>query len=293
MVGLAAGIGTVLAACGPSDAQAEDRIQVVVSMSVIGDLVEQVAGEHADVRSLVPIGGDPHVHQPTPSDARAIADADVVLANGAGLEPWFDTLVAGADRKASFLTTDLDHVLLDEQDGVSDPHLWMVPPYVEVYVQTIAQHLAEADPDNAEAYRSNALVYRDELAALDHELKERLSRIPQDHRVLVTSHDAYRYFAEHYGLKVVPVIGVTTEEEPSAARVRDVVDVIRAQQVPTVFVETTINPAVMERIARDAGVSVGDPLYGDSIGEQGSGADSYIGMMRANVEAITVGLAAS
>lgn len=280
----------LLASCTTPSAQGDDRLRVVASMSIIADLAERVVGEHAMVTSLVPIGGDPHLHEPSPSDARQLQHADLVLVNGAGLEPWLDALLAGSGHEAVYLSEQLGDVVELDEDGQLDPHLWMAPPFAAVYVETISARLAELDPANADTYRSNAAAFLEELAALDHELEESLARIPQDRRVLVTSHDAYRYFADHYGLEVVAVVGVSTEEEPSAARVRSVVDSIRRHDIPTVFVETTINPAVMERIALDADVEVGRPLYGDSVGEQGTQADNYVGMMRANVDALVEGL---
>jgi manganese/iron transport system substrate-binding protein len=129
------------------------------------------------------------------------------------------------------------------------------------------------------------------LEELDAELADELAQVPEAHRILVTPHDAYSYFADHYGFEVATVVGVSTEEEPSASQVQHLVDVVRETGVPTVFVESTVNPAVIERIAADAGVEVGAPLYGDSVGEPGSGADDYVGMMRANVAALVDGLA--
>lgn len=292
-------LATAVLGCGGtrSDGGAElqrgagDGPRVVTSMSVIADFAAQVGGERVEVVSLVPVGGDPHVHEPTPSDARAVADADLVLGNGAGLEPWFDALVAGSDREVVTLTDRIADRVVDDGTGQPDPHLWMVPPYATEYVAEIAAELAELDPGHAEAYDANADAYIARLEQLDAELAGQLARIEPHRRVLVTSHDAYGYFAEHYGLEVDTVVGVSTEEDPGAGRVQELVDRVREQGVPTVFVESTVNPAVMERIAEDAGVETGAPLYGDSVGEPGSGAHDYEGMMRANVRALVEGLA--
>ena len=259
-------------------------LTVVVSMTVLADFVGQVGGEHVEVISLVPTGADPHTHEPTPADARTVADADLVVANGVGLEPWFDRLVATAGVDVVWATDGLDAEVVDDEDGRADPHLWMAPRLAIGYVRTIADALADAVPDHAEELRANADAYAAELA-------DTLAAIPEERRVLVTPHDAYAYFAEAYDLEVATVVGVSTEEEPSAAGVQAVVDVVRQRDVPTVFVESTVNRAVIDRIATDAGVDVGDPLYGDSVGEPGSGADSYVGMMRANAAALVDGLA--
>ena len=289
-------IGAVAAGCAAQRASeqqpsSDDRLAVVASMSIIADFAEQVGGDAVDVTSLVPIGADPHVYEPTPSDARAVDDADLVLGNGVGLEPWFDDLVAASGQQVVTVTDELSHLVVDDEDGEDDPHLWMVPPLAATYVERIADELADLDPAGAETYRGNAAAYVERLEELDADLTDELDEIPDQHRVLVTPHDAYSYFADHYGFEVETVVGVSTEEEPSASQVQHLVDVIRETGVPSVFVESTVNPAVIERIAADAGVEVGEPLYGDSVGEPGSGSEDYVGMMRANVAALVDGLA--
>lgn len=292
---------TVLGSCAAqgavedagSDGDEDEPLHVVASMSIIADFARQVGGEHVTVQSLVPVGADPHVHEPRPSDARAVAEADLVLGNGVGLEPWFDQLLEPADREAVRVTEELAPLVTDDPEGAPDPHLWMVPSLATAYVERIAEALGERDPDHADDYQANAESYAARLEVLDAELAETLEAVPPERRILVTSHDAYRYFADHYGFEVWPVVGVSTDEQPSAGRVQDLVDRLRDEEVPTIFVETTVNPAVIERIARDADVAVGRPLYGDSVGEEGSDADDYAGMMRHNVAAIVDGLGTS
>lgn len=289
----ALGLALLLAtsACSAESSAHDGRLAVVASMSILADFAEQVGGEEVEVVSLVPIGSDPHVYEPTPSDARAMNDADLVLGNGVGLEPWFDALAGGSGREVVTLTDRISEVVVDDEEGEPDPHLWMVPPFAVAYVEVITEELAALDPANASTYADNAEAYIGRLEQLDAELADELSVIDDDRRILVTSHDAYSYFADHYGFEVETVVGVSTEEEPSAARVQQVVDHLRRWDVPTVFVESTVNPAVVERIAADAGVEVGEPLYGDSVGDEGSGAEDYPGMMRANVRALVEGLA--
>lgn len=260
-------------------------------MSVFTDFAEAVGGDLVTVDTLVPIGGDPHTYEATPADSAVITDADVVIDNGLGLSPWFDTLAGNVEGELVILTDGIAPEAVEDA-GEIDPHMWMVPDYVDRgYLVAIQDAFAAADPDNADTYAANADAYRDTLAALDAELTEEIARIPADNRKLVTSHDAYSYFAAAYGLEVSgSVVGVTTEEEPSARAIADLVDVIRAEGVPAIFVETTVNPGLIQQVARDAGVEVGAPLYGDSVGEAGSGAEDYAGMMRANVSAIVAGL---
>jgi ABC-type Zn uptake system ZnuABC Zn-binding protein ZnuA len=288
---LAALLALLVSACAAASEPDRETLRVVASMSVIADFARQAGGAHVEVVSLVPTGADPHTHEPTPADARAVADADLVLANGAGLEPWFDAL-AGVDGAEVVRLTDALHgELRAEEDGAPDPHLWMVPDFAAVYVDALAEALAEADPARAAEYRANADAYAAELEELDEELAGALAGIPPERRVLVTPHDAYAYFADAYDLEVATVVGVSTEEEPSAAAVQRVIDEVRAREVPTVFVEATVNRAVIDRIAADAGVEVGRPLYGDSVGGPGSGAETYVEMMRANADALVEGLA--
>lgn len=297
--GLAAVLAVVLAAvlalsgCGAGLAGAEspsgDRLRVVTTMSVLADLVERAGGDAVEVRSLTPVGGDPHTHEPAPSDARAIAEADLVVDNGLGLSPWFEPLAEGAREPVLRLGERVGAALLADS-GEPDPHLWMVPPTAAAYVDAVAAELARLDPAGAEGYRARADAARAELTALDAELRAAIETVPPGDRLLVTSHDAYGYFADHYGIEVVgSVVGASTESEPSARSVAALVDLVREREIPTLFLETTVNPALLERVAADAGARLGDPLYGDSVGPPGSGAEDYEGMLRATTEALVAG----
>jgi len=286
-------LALALTACSPAASLTppDDGLDVVATMSVFADFAEHVGGGLVDVTSIVPVGGDPHTYEPTPSDAVQIARADVVLDNGLGLSPWFEPLRDNVEGRLVTLTANV----ADEARrtaGKIDPHLWMVPDYVDRgYITAIERALAGVDPAHAQDYADNADAYRAELADLDADIAAAVSTIPRERRKLVTSHDAYSYFATRYGITVVGTItGVTTEEEPSARSVSRLIDRIRAERAPAVFFETTINPALAERVARDAGIVLGDPLYGDSVGPPGSGASDYVSMMRANARAIVGGL---
>lgn len=167
----------------------------------------------------------------------------------------------------------------------------MDPTLARRYVERVRDVLAARDPGHAADYEKNARAYVERLALLDRWIAERVSSIPPQKRKLVTTHDAFRYFGGRYGLQVVGTIwSISTEREPSAAEIHRLIDAVRSQAVPAVFVETTINPKIMEQVARDAGVEVGRPLYGDSVGAPGNGAETYLGMMRANARAIVAGL---
>ena len=275
-------------------ADGEERPLAVATISILADFVRAVAGERFEVISIVHVGGDPHTYEPVPSDARRIADADLVVRNGLGLERWLDRLIA-TNAKARVVTATEGLVPLvqaeGDYEGHPDPHLWMDPVLAAAYVRNVEAALAERYPEHSVEFARNARRYAERLEALDHDIARELSGIEEEHRKLVTTHDAFRYFGRRYGVEVVATIwGISTEREPSAREIRSIVDGIREHGVRSVFVETTVNPALMLRIAQETGIHVGAPLYGDSVGPPGSGADTYVGMMRANASAVAEGL---
>lgn len=279
--------------CTDGDRPGDGRsFTVVTSTTVLQDLTLAVAGDDATVVSVVPVDTDPHVYEPTPNDARRIADADLLIANGANLEPWFAALARNASGPVVFIAEARPWLLLFEDDGEPDPHMWMAPTLAGEYVEVIADALADTDPAHAVAYRRRAATKQQQLTALDQELAALFDTLPVHRRVLVTSHDAFRYFGAQYGFTVASLYGVSTETQPSARDVQRLVELIRERDVPTIFVESTIERSVVERIARDANVAIGAPLYGDALGPPGSTAESYVQMMRHNAQAIVDGLTA-
>ena len=293
-------VALLCSGCGWAQARAraldDGRPLVVTTISILADLTREVAGDHVVVESLVEIGGDPHTYEPVPSDAGKISDADLILRNGLGLEHWLDTLIdaSSVPRPVTTVTDGIQPLTIAGAGSDPDPHLWMDPVAVRRYVDTISSALSDLDPAHAEDFRRNARRYRQRLDRLDEFVAVQLSTIPAEQRRLVTTHDAFRYFGQRYGLEVAGTIwSVSTEREPSATEVATLVDTVRSQGVPAVFVETTINPDLMQQVARDAGVAVGPPLHGDSLGEPGSGPDTYLGMMRANTAALVTGLGGS
>lgn len=287
----------VLAGCAPEDggpadaANDGDRVGVVATMTILAEMAEQVGGERVAVTSLVPIGGDPHTYEPVPGDVAEVSEADLVLDNGLGLSPWFEALESNVDGRLVVLAEDLAEEARSDRDGRPDPHFWMSPAHAARYVTAIEDALVALDPERAAEYEAGAQAYREHLAAADEEVREILEVVPPEHRDLVTYEDAYGYFAEHYDFEMAgSVLGATTEEEPSAQHLRQLVDLIEEQGVRAVFPQVSENPAVMERLAKDAGVELGGELFVDSLGEPGSGAETYAGMLRANAEAIAEGL---
>jgi ABC-type Zn uptake system ZnuABC Zn-binding protein ZnuA len=254
-------------------------------------MVRQVAGDRLEVMSLLPVGGDPHTYEPVPGDVRKIAESDIVFYNGLGLEKWLEKLLknAGGNRPFIAVTSGLEPIR--DSRGNPDPHLWMEVHSAMGYVKNIRDALIELDPAGEAIYKTNASSYLSELEKLDAWVFEQVNTIPIERRKLVTTHDAFRYFGKRYGFRVVGTIwGISTEDEPSAQEIAKLVDAIRSENVPVVFIETTVNPKLMERIAKETGVKIGKKLYGDSLGPSGSGADTYIGMIQSNVRAIVEAL---
>ena len=287
------GFGSVWAGGGQSR-----RPRAVATYSVIYDFLRQVAGDRAEVSSLVPIGTDPHTYEPKPGDIRRLAEADLVFYNGFNLELWFDRLVRGSGTRATVVVASqgvapiLIRDPLSVYDGTPDPHAWMDVQYViRHYVPNIRDALIAVDPAGAEIYRQNAERYVAELEALDAWIRDRVSRIPPEQRKLVTTENALRYFAERYDFEVVGwIFTLAPEAEPSARRIIELIERIRAEKVPALFVDMTLNPKLMERISGETGVPIQGALYIDTLGVPGSGADSYVGMMRANVQLLAAGL---
>ncbi len=284
-----------LALCGLGRAVEPEPPLAVATISILADLTRAVAGDLLAVESIVHVGGDPHVYQPVPSDARKLARAAIVIRNGLGLERGLDKLIgASSSGRAVVTVTDGIAPLIQTNGtyaGKPDPHMWMDPSLTMHYVAQIRDGLAARFPEHADRFAENAEGLLVEIAGLDDWIGSVLASIPSGNRKLVTTHDAFRYFGQRYGLDVVATIwGISTEREPSAYEVGNIVRAIRTNKVPVVFIETTINPKLMTRIALEAGIKVGAPLYGDSVGVRGSGAETYLGMMRANAHAIAAAL---
>ena len=283
---------------GPTAVAVEPSVRAVTTMNILADWVENVGGERVDVFSILPTGSDPHSYQPGARDVTKVADADVVLSVGLSLEgAWLEELVrnaAGNESKMIALGDVVDPLETHEPGEAErkDPHFWFDPLRVKRVVSDITARLAELDPDGGDTYRANSLSYSRQIDELHSWIQEQVVTVPRERRVLVTSHDNLRYFAERYGFKVVGTVvpGVTTEREPSAQEMAELIDAIQEARVPVIFVETTVSDRLAQRIADEAGVRVERGLYTGSLGEPGGGADTYIEMLRTDVTIIVEGL---
>lgn len=268
---------------------AAERLNVVASFSILGDFVRNVGGDRVDVTTLVGPDSDVHVYTPAPSDAKRIADAKLVIVNGLGLEGWLPRLVQSAGSKAQVVTVSAGIVPL-KLGSAADPHAWQSVPNARIYVSDIANALAAADPDDAEFFRARAKAYLDKLEALDREVREAVAKIPLGRRKVISTHDAFGYFAAEYGVQFVAPLGVSTETEPSARDIAAIIGQIKAQKIPAVFLENISDDRLIRRIAAETGAKVGGTLISDGLtGEKGL-APTYIDMVRHNIKALTSAL---
>lgn len=297
----------VLAAT-PSFAQTADKLPVVASFSILGDFVKNVGGDRVAVTTIVGPNGDSHVYQPTPADAKKIAGAKLVFVNGLGFEGWMDRLIKASGSKATVVVAtkgitprertasepqeddDHDHKGKGHSHGAVDPHAWQSVANAKVYVSNIRDALIAADPVGKAEYTANADAYLAKLNALEADVKATVAAIPANRRTIITSHDAFGYFGDAYGLKLLAPEGVSTETEASAKDVGRIIRQIKAQKVPAVFLENVTNPRLVDRIAKESGAKVGGTLYSDALSDDKGAAPTYIDMMRSNLKELSSAL---
>ncbi|MFT4160998.1 zinc ABC transporter substrate-binding protein AztC [Shinella sp.] len=301
-----------------STASAAD-LDVVASFSIIADFAKNVGGDRVEVETLVGPDGDAHVYEPRPADAAALEKANVVLVNGLELEGFMKRLIETSGTKAPVveLTKGIEPLKAEEEEhhhdekaeaghdhdgdekeeaghdheghhhhGEFDPHAWQSIPNAEIYVKNIADAFCEADKAGCATYTANAEAYLAKLAALQTEVKAAIAALPADKRTIITSHDAFGYFAHEYGLKFIAPEGVSTEAEASAADVAKLVDQVKEDKASAIFVENITNPRLIEQIAAETGLKVGGTLYSDALSGEDGPASTYIDMFHHNVETI-------
>jgi zinc/manganese transport system substrate-binding protein len=280
------------AACFAGPSSASDRIKVVASFSILGDLVKNIGGTHVEVVNLVGPNGDPHVFDPSPKDAGLIADAGIVVVNGLGLEGWLNRLVNVSNRQAPVIvaTEGIQPRTIDAERSKDDPHAWQSVPNVEIYVANIRDALIKADPGNKSDYEANYASYRARLTELDQEIRSTIAAIPPDRRSVLTIHNAFGYFSDAYGIAFAGLQGVSTDAEPSARDVAMIIRQIREKKIAALFVENIVNPAQLKRIAEETGVRTGGTLYSDALTEANGAAPTYIDLMRHNIQTIGAAL---
>jgi zinc/manganese transport system substrate-binding protein len=272
-----------------SPLHAAERLKIVASFSILGDFVRNVGGDRIDLTTLVGADSDVHVYTPAPSDAKRIADAKLVIVNGLGLEGWLPRLVQSSGAKAQVVTASAGIAPL-KLGSAADPHGWQSVPNAKIYVTGIADALVAADPDDAEFFRAQAKAYLEKLETLDREVRESVAKIPSERRKVISTHDAFGYFAAEYGVQFIAPLGVSTETEPSARDIATIISQIKAQKIPAVFLENISDDRLIRRIAAETGSKVGGTLISDGLtGEKGPG-PTYIDMVRHNIKALTSAL---
>lgn len=267
---------------------AADRLQVVTSFSILADMTRVIGGDRVTVRNLVGTDADAHVYVPTPDDARALVAADLIIANGLGFEPWLQRLIASSDAQAPRVdaSNGVLPLMLDEDgERIPDPHAWQSLANAEIYVQNIAKALIAADPQYAEGYRMRRDAYLAEISTLLKWARQAVEQLPPAQRTLVTSHDAFGYLGQAYGLRFLAPQGLSTADEPSAAEVAALIQQIRKERVRAVFVENIRDPRLIQQIAEEGGARVGGTLYSDALASSGP-ASTYLGMYRYNLETL-------
>lgn len=267
-----------------------DRPRIVATFTVIGDFVEAVAGDRIALEVLAPVGAEVHEWELRPDNFIALEEADVVFANGLNLEQWMPQVEATVPpgTRIVLLADEAGYptqpIRIGELEGVADPHQWMDPRAARELVRLIEEALAEVDPEHAETYRENAERYRAELEDLHAEMSERLAAIPEEQRTMITSEAAFLYFADAYGFFHDGIWGSNAEDEGTPQQVARIIDVIEERQPAALFWESTISDRYVRSVSDDTGTPVVGPLYVDSLGADGSGAESYIEMMRRNAD---------
>ncbi|MES2168035.1 MAG: metal ABC transporter substrate-binding protein [Pseudomonadota bacterium] len=291
-------IVALVALAGHASAQNADagHLKLVATFSILGDFAKNVGGDRVSVTTLVGPNSDTHVYTPTPSDAKKITDAKLVIVNGLGLEGWLPRLVKSSGSKAMTVVATKGIATLKIEDSHdhgpadADPHAWQSVVNAKTYVANIRDALIVADPAGADAYKTNAASYLSKLDALDRDVREAVAKIPIERRSVISTHDAFGYFAAVYGIKFIAPQGVSTESEPSARDIAAIISQIRKQKIPAVFLENVSDPRLMRRIAAETGANIGGTLYSDSLTDEKGPAPTYIDMVRHNIKALTSAL---
>jgi zinc/manganese transport system substrate-binding protein len=306
MVGLAV-LAVAIGLARPAGAAPDGRpVRAVASFSILGDLVRAVGGVRVVVSTLVGPDSDAHGFSPTPADARKLAEADIVFVNGLGLEGWLDRLIRASGTRAPVVVASAGVTPIPAEDEHAhgepeqdehphgdravDPHAWQNVANVRIYVANIRDGLAKVDPGHADAYRDAAAAYLAELDALERAVRATIDGIPPERRRIITTHDAFKYFAAAYGLHFVAPQGVSTDSEASPRDVAAIIRQIRRDRIPAVFLENISDPRQMEQIARESGARIGGKVYSDALSGPDGPASTYLAMMHANLRAFAAAL---
>lgn len=271
---------------------AQPKPKIVATASMIADMARNIAGDNMEIDCIVPIGGDPHLHEPTPRDAMLVSKAQLILMNGLTFEGWLNELVENSGTKATsiLVTEGIKAVESLSYENSADPHAWMDASNGLIYIKNIKEAFVKFDPENEPVYEKNYQNYKSKLEVLDLFIMEQIQRIPKERRILITSHDAFQYYGRRYGIQLEAILGTSTDADVQTSDIMRINKVIRKNKVPAVFVESTINPKLLEQLAKDNDIVIGGELYADSIGDEKSPAPSYYDMLKYNTLTIVKAL---
>jgi len=285
-------LAILIAAASPMQ-QAQARLKVVTTFTIIADMASNVAGDKADVVSITKPGAEIHNYQPTPKDIVRAQGAGLVLWNGLNLEQWFEKFLANlSDVPSAVISEGVEPMSIVEgpYSGKPNPHAWMSPTDAKTYVDNIAKAMAAQDPENAAAYRANAESYKAKIDARVAPIRAALGEIPQDQRWLVTSEGAFSYLTRDFGLKELFLWPINADQQGTPQQVRRVIDTVRANKIKSVFSESTISPAAAQQVARETGIKYGGVLYVDSLSEADGPVPTYLDMLTVTATTIAEGL---
>jgi zinc/manganese transport system substrate-binding protein len=270
------------------------KLKVVASFSILADMTSRIGQNRVEIHTLVGPNGDAHAFQPTPANAKAVGQADVIVINGFGFEPWAERLIRSSAAKGVVVTASAGVKARKFGSDASslDPHAWQDLSNGQIYARNIGEAFAKADKANAQFYRDNAEGYAAELASADAKVRAAIAAVPAERRKVITSHDAFGYFGAAYGIEFVAPLGVSTEDQASAKGVAKLIDQIRAEHISAVFVENITDPRLITQIANETGVKLGGELFSDALSKPGGDAATYTDMFGHNRNALVAAMTA-
>ena len=271
-----------------SFATAQDKLQVVTSFSILADMTQQVGGEHIQLSNMVGPDADAHTYEPSPDDAKALLKARVIIKNGLGFEPWLDRLITSTETPATVVNASkgvIARTLDEDGEKIPDPHAWHNLANAEIYISNITQALITADPANKADYQRNSQAYLQKIYRLLAEAKAKFAALPAGNRRIVTSHDAFGYLGQAYGIDFMAPQGLSTAREPSAAEVAALITQIRQAHVKAVFIENIKDARLLKQIAEESGAHIGGTLYSDALAAKGP-ASTFTGLFEYNLNTL-------
>ena len=261
---------------------ASAKIKVVSTFSILGDMVQNIGGNNIELTTLVGANGDGHVYEPTPADAKSVAAADVVFVNGLGFEGWIDRLVKASGYKGKVIIA-TEGIKELKFEGELDPHAWQDLSNGRIYIKNIKNALINVDPKNSNLYKKNFIAYDKILESMDKSTKDKFADIPKKNRKVITSHDAFLYFGRAYGIDFRSPVGVTTESEPSAGELAELITEMRKDNIKALFAENITDPRLIKQLAKEVNAQIGGTLYSDALSDNSEPANTYINMFKYNV----------